>query len=321
MKKLRMLISAIALLLLLPVNAQASEQLIPVGRIVGLQLRNHTVTIAAFDDTMGSWAQNAGLRIGDEIVQAGEREIHSPEDLKNALRDCNGTLPLTIRRGSRKVVVKLHPEKTREGYRLGVFLRQGIAGIGTVTFLNPETGVFGALGHGVNEPGGCLLQMTGGTIYSAEVLSVRRGKSGNPGQLKGTADPAHPCGELYRNSPRGVFGITEERWQGTPVETAEREELHTGNAQIRTTVNGAEPRDYSAEILKIYPEGRGNSRDLLLKITDPELLAATGGIVQGMSGSPILQDGKLIGAVTHVLIGEPSVGYGIFIGNMLEAAG
>ena len=320
MKKLGMLLTALLLLLLLPLNAWAEELLVPVGKIVGLQLRNDTVTVAAFDDAMGSLARDAGLRNGDEILKAGERTVRTPADVRAALEECGGSITLTVRRGSKQSTLEITPRKTSDGYRLGVFLRQGIAGIGTVTWYDPETGKFGALGHGVNEPGGCLLKMTEGNTYDAEILSVKKGKAGCPGQLKGSADAGSVCGNLYRNSPQGVFGVTREQWEGTPVPTAALSDLHTGTASIRSTVTGSAPRDYSVEILKIYPSGRTDGRDLLLKITDPALLETTGGIVQGMSGSPIIQDGKLVGAVTHVLVGDPTMGYGIYIGNMLDAA-
>ena len=321
MKKLGMLLTALLLLLLLPVTGFAEEMLVPVGKIVGLQLCNDTVTVAAFDDAMGSLAQDAGLRIGDEILKAGKRTVRTPQDVREALEECGGLITLTVRRGSKQSTLDITPRKTDSGYRLGVFLRQGIAGIGTVTWYDPETGKFGALGHGVNEAGGCLLKMTEGSTFDAEVLSVKKGKAGCPGQLKGSADTNRICGNLYKNSPKGVFGVTREQWEGTPIPTAALSDLHTGTASIRSTVTGSTPRDYSVEILKIYPSSRTDGRDLLLKITDPALLEATGGIVQGMSGSPIIQDVKLIGAVTHVLVGDPTMGYGIYIGNMLEAAG
>ncbi len=197
---------------------------------------------------------------------------------------------------------------------------QGIAGIGTVTFYDPDTGKFGALGHGVSETGGGLLNMKSGNAYDAAVLSVKRGKCGEPGQLKGTADPANAIGTLLRNTPQGVFGVTKQGWKGEPLPVATCEEVHTGRAAIRSTVESDTPRDYSVEILKIYPKDRADGRNLLLKVTDPKLLETTGGIVQGMSGSPIIQDGRLIGAVTHVLVNQPDTGYGIFIENMLEAA-
>ena len=306
---------------LLPINAQASELLIPVGKIVGLQLSDNTVTVAGFDDALGAGARDAGLKIGDEILQIGSAAIDCAEDVRRALSDCSGSAELTVRRGNRRCTVTVPVSQSGDGPRLGVYLRQGIAGIGTVTFYDPDTRRFGALGHGVSNARGNLLDMKSGNAYEAVILSVKRGKCGDPGQLKGTADTACAVGTLLRNTPQGVFGTTKQDWKGQPLPTASPEEIHAGGAAIVSTVSGDTPREYSVEILKIYPKDRTDGRNLLLKVTDQSLLESTGGIVQGMSGSPIIQDGKLIGAVTHVLVNDPTTGYGIFIENMLEAAG
>ena len=162
--------------------------------------------------------------------------------------------------------------------------------------------------------------MTEGQAYEASVLSVERGRAGKPGQLKGSADAGDSCGKLRRNTAQGVFGIARQGWTGEPLPVAEYGEIQTGSAVIRSTVDEKGPREYSVEILKIYPEDRADCRNLLIRITDPQLLEATGGIVQGMSGSPIIQDGKLVGAVTHVFVNEPQRGYGVSIQDMLCAA-
>ena len=303
----------------LPVSAQA-EELIPVGQIIGLELGDDTVTVAAFDETCGSRAREAGLRIGDEILEIDDKPIDCAEDVRAALQSCDGDVELTILRGTRRQDVHMVPENTAEGPRLGIYLWQGIAGIGTVTFYDPETKRFGTLGHGVSDAKGILLQMRRGNAYAASIQSVQKGKSGTPGQLKGCAASPEPIGTLLKNTPQGVFGICDRGWEGTAIPTASYEEIHTGTATIRSTIAGNAVREYSVEILKIYPKDRSDSRNLLLKVTDPALLAATGGIVQGMSGSPIIQDGKLIGAVTHVLVNDPATGYGICIENMLDAA-
>ena len=319
-RTIRSLVFLVVLFVFLPLQARASEGLVPVGKIVGLQLRDDTVTVAAYDDALGQQAKNAGLKIGDEIVTVNGTVIDCAEDVRTALGS-GGEAELTVRRGGKLNTLHITPEQTSEGPRLGVYLRQGIAGIGTVTFYDPETGVFGTLGHGVSDPRGNLLQMTQGNAYEARILSVKKGKSGEPGQLKGTADAASTFGNLLRNTPQGVFGITTQCWKGEPIPVASYVEIHTGAAAIRSTVSGDTAQDYSVEILKIYPEDRADGRNFLIKVDDPALLSATGGIVQGMSGSPIIQDGKLIGAVTHVLVNDPTTGYGIFIENMLDAAG
>ena len=317
MKRIANWTAAILILIVLPVSCRAAEMLVPVGRIIGLQLKSEAVTVAAFDDVLGREAKDAGLRIGDQILSVNGFPIREAEDVAEALEG-ETTAAVMVRRGSKQVSLKIPLQTTADGKRLGVYLRQGIGGIGTITWYDPETGKFGALGHGVSDSSGALLRMTGGSAYDAFVESVKKGKAGAPGQLRGCADSA--CGELLRNTPQGVFGKTSQSWEGAPIPVAAYEEITPGQATIRATVQAGEPQDYSVEILKIYPRDRGDGRNLLLKVTDPRLLEATGGIVQGMSGSPILQDGKLIGAVTHVLVNDPTAGYGIFIENMLDAA-
>ena len=317
MKRIANWTAAILILIVLPVSCRAAEMLVPVGRIIGLQLKSEAVTVAAFDDVLGREAKDAGLRIGDQILSVNGFPIREAEDVAEALEG-ETTAAVMVRRGSKQVSLKIPLQTTADGKRLGVYLRQGIGGIGTITWYDPETGTFGALGHGVSDSSGALLRMTGGSAYDAFVESVKKGKAGAPGQLRGCADSA--CGELLRNTPQGVFGRTSQSWEGAPIPVAAYEEITPGQATIRATVQAGEPQDYSVEILKIYPRDRGDGRNLLLKVTDPRLLEATGGIVQGMSGSPILQDGKLIGAVTHVLVNDPTAGYGIFIENMLDAA-
>ena len=318
MKRIANWMAAILFLIVLPVICRAAEMLVPVGRIIGLQLKSEAVTVAAFDDVLGREAKDAGLRIGDQILSVNGFPIREAEDVAEALEG-RTSVAVTVRRGSKETTMEIPLQTTADGKRLGVYLRQGIGGIGTITWYDPETGKFGALGHGVSDSSGALLRMTGGSAYDAFVESVKKGKAGAPGQLRGCADSA--CGELLRNTPQGVFGRTSQSWEGAPIPVAAYEEITPGQATIRATVQAGEPQDYSVEILKIYPRDRGDGRNLLLKVTDPRLLEATGGIVQGMSGSPILQDGKLIGAVTHVLVNDPTAGYGIFIENMLDAVG
>ena len=321
MKRIINLIAAAAISLsLLPGQAFASELLIPVGRVVGLELSDDTVTVAAFDDASGSAAKDAGLRIGDEILTIDETTIDSTEDVRRALERCDGDIDLCIARDGKQHRFTLIPQSTEDGPRLGIYLRQGIAGIGTVTYYDPDTGRFGALGHGVSCPRGRLLEMTRGSAYTGRILSVKKGTCGHPGQLRGSADPDAPIGTLKKNTPQGVFGTAKPGWPGQPLPVAAFDEVTTGAAVILSTVSDDTPREYSVEILKIYPKDRPDCRNFLLKVTDPDLLDSTGGIVQGMSGSPIIQNGKLVGAVTHVLVNDPTTGYGIFIENMLDAA-
>ena len=297
----------------------AADYLIPVGRVVGLELHNDMVTVAAFDDSLPA-AREAGIRIGDEILEIDDVAVHSAEDVRRALKHSNGTVDLLISRDGEACQLSLEPSVTSSGPRLGVYLRQGITGIGTVTYYDPDTGCFGTLGHAVSDGKGNALDMTRGSAYPAEVISVQKGKAGQPGQLKGALQSQQLLGTLSGNTERGVFGTASQGWQGDAIPVAAFSEIRTGPATIRSTIDEGDPRDYSVEILKIYPQSRSDGRNLLIRVTDPNLLQTTGGIVQGMSGSPIIQNGKLVGAVTHVLVNDPTRGYGIFIENMLEAA-
>ena len=319
MKRLGSSIAAFAVMfMLLPVQTRAAELLIPVGKIIGLQLLDDTVTVADYDETLGDNAREAGLKIGDEIVKVQDMPVRCAQDVADAIENAK-SVDLTVRRGSKLSTIQLCPYQTSQGTRLGIYLRQGIAGVGTVTFYDPETGEFGTLGHGVSSAKGVLLKMTRGQAYEAQLQAVRKGKPGEPGQLKGTAG-GEPFGELIKNTPQGVFGISHQGWKGEPIPTAAYEQIETGSAAIRCTVDGDNTQEYSVEILKIYPQTRNDGRNFLLKVTDEDLLDITGGIVQGMSGSPIIQNGRLVGAVTHVLVSDPTTGYGIFIENMLDAA-
>ena len=297
----------------------AAQMLIPVGRVIGLDLYSNTVTVAAFDDTVCT-ARESGLQVGDEICRIDDRIIDSAEDVRRALVESDGSVDLTVKRDGRERQIHLEPRITCDGPKLGVYLRQGITGIGTVTWYDPQTGSFATLGHAVNDRKGNLLNMSRGCAYPATIVSVQKGKSGAPGQLKGALNADVLLGTLNRNTSQGVFGIAADGWAGEAIPVAACSEIHTGSAAIRSTVCDGAPRDYSVEIIKLYPKSRADGRNMLIKVTDPDLLAATGGIVQGMSGSPIIQDGKLVGAVTHVLVNDPTTGYGIFIENMLEAA-
>ena len=309
------------LLYQIPLTVSATETLIPVGQVVGLELRENRLTIAAFDDALGKNAKEAGLLPGDELLAMDGQSVRSAADVREALNHTRGLVEVRIRRNGETKTLRVHPVITAQGPRLGVYLRQGITGIGTVTWYDPDTGTFGALGHGVNAASGELVEMTDGCAYSARVQSVRPGKIGAPGQLMGVVTDPAPLGILSKNAKQGLFGSCDAGWDGTAIPLCDAGDIRPGPATIRSTVQGDMPREYSVEIPKVYPDDRKDGRNMLIRVTDPDLLKTTGGIVQGMSGSPIIQDGKLVGAVTHVLVNQPDTGYGIFIENMLDAAG
>lgn len=319
MRKIGSISVAFLLLMCLIVPARAASYLIPGGQIIGLHLQDDTLSVAAIDEELGQAAKAAGLQAGDRLVTVNGKSVKNSEDVKNALSGCAGEVELSILRNGKAKKLCFCPALTERGPKLGVYLKQGITGVGTVTYYDPEDSTFGALGHGVSTASGDLLSMRQGDIFPASVLSVKKGKAGKPGQLMGAVTDTQPMGTLSKNTGRGVFGATACP-QAQALPTGQREDVKTGPAVIRSTVGGTALREYSVEILKIYPHSSETSRNLLLKVTDPALLETTGGIVQGMSGSPIIQNGKLVGAVTHVLVNDPTTGYGILIENMLDAA-
>ncbi len=299
-------------------TVSASTLLVPVGQLIGIDVRNQQVCVAGFQSSQCA-GQKAGLQVGDVLLQINGSPVGCAEDVRQILGRSDGTVSVLVQRGDRQLPLQLHPQITSEGPRLGVFLKESITGVGTVTWYDPQTGTFGALGHGVNDQEQTLVEMTEGSAYLASVVSVKKGLSGNPGQLIGHIESEAPIGTLTKNTPQGIFGSTTNSFSGQELPIAQVSEIHKGPASILSTIEGSTTREYSVEILKIYPTSTASGRNMLLRITDPVLLETTGGIVQGMSGSPIIQDGKLVGAVTHVLVNDPTTGYGIFIENMLDA--
>ena len=313
----------LGLLLAVPTLAAAPESLIPVGKTVGLELVTDGVYVVKFEDGGDrSPAETAGLRAGDRILTVNGQYLDRAETLREQVENTGGApVVLEVDRGGRTMQFAVRPAQRAGGYRLGVCVRDRIAGLGTVTFFDPETGLFGALGHGVNAGVGCPMEIRGGQATQTAVTDVRRGQAGNPGSLLGQATGGKPIGMVEQNTGCGLFGHADRAaLEGESIPLADRDEVQTGPAEILCSVTGQETARYTVELeaVRYDPD---QCRDLRLVVTDPRLLAQTGGIVQGMSGSPIVQNGKLVGAVTHVLVRDPTRGYGILIGHMLEAAG
>ena len=322
----------LALLLLpLPVRAAVPTKVVPVGRAVGIKLFSDGVVVVGTSEIPTregnvNPARDCGLREGDIITHINAAEVDSIEEVQAILQELEGE-PMSIRaiRDDKQVQFTAQAVCCRDDstYKLGAWIRDSMAGIGTVTYYDPVAGTFGALGHGINDVDTALLMpLEEGTILPASVVGVKRGAAGAPGQLKGAFDPLSTLGQLSGNTAAGIFGtLTRTDWlSGTLMEVAGRDEVTVGPATILSNLSGETVEEYDVEISKLLRHTDGDCRDFLLSVTDPRLLEQTGGIVQGMSGSPIIQNGKIIGAVTHVLVNDPTRGYGIFIENMLEMA-
>lgn len=307
---------AVLLTLLLSICVSAAPKtVIPGGNTIGLRLHTDGVAVVELSESV---PKRTGLKCGDVICAIDGKQVKNTQEVLQAVQNANGApMKLTVSRGGAQETVTVAPTQTEAGWRLGIYVRDTVSGIGTVTYYDAETETFGALGHGVND-GGTLLPITTGSVLPSSVASVIRGEKGEPGALQGVVNGRSTSGTIKKNTPQGVFG-TMQAVNGTPIPVAQEREIHTGKATIRSNVRGTKVEEFDIQITALSPNDP-QDRNLQLEVTDPNLLAATGGIVQGMSGSPILQDGKLIGAVTHVLINDPTQGYGIFIENMLDAA-
>ena len=328
LKRLRHAVIPYSICALLCVSAMASDELIPMGEAVGIRVTVDGILVAdlaeAADGTAASPAQKAGVKAGDIITALNGMPVDSAAELSEAVSELGeGEAELTVLRGGREIAMTVTPEEGPDGApHLGLWLRDGITGIGTVTYLDPETGQFGALGHGVNgAETGTLLPVEGGSVCRARIVDITRGRAGAPGELAGSFALEDVVGQIRENTVSGIFGVME----GTAetlrpaVPVAEPEEVESGPATILACVSGHETGEYQVEISRAGFV-LGDGRDLTVRVTDPALLELTGGIVQGMSGSPILQNGKLVGAVTHVLTSDPTRGFGILAANMRKAA-
>ena len=316
-KKIPAALMALCLLLALCCQTLAAGRtLVPGGYTVGIKLYAEGLMVTEVEPDAP--AQRAGLRRGDVILTAGGKKTASAQALLDSIQSAE---PIVVRveRGGHEAEFLVTPEKTASGYRLGILVRDHIAGIGTVTYYDPVNLQYGALGHGVSGLDGTqLLMLQSGYLVRASVAEVQTGTRGTPGELHGIFDVTDAVGTVEKNTACGIFGTLSQPKPGEAVQTAPASAVTTGAAEILSNVDGEQVQRFSIRIDRVDPDAK-NGRNLLITVTDEALLAKTGGIVQGMSGSPILQNGKLVGAVTHVLVNDPTMGYGVLIENMLDA--
>ncbi|MCD8216816.1 MAG: SpoIVB peptidase [Clostridiales bacterium] len=312
------------------VNIVEDTQVIPCGVPVGIYIETAGVYVAdvAEVETADGSAANPSrhiLQAGDYITAVDGAAVSSKEELVESVRDSGGkTLLLSVVRDGETIACEVTPVKNADGeYQIGVWVRDDLAGIGTLTYVTEE-GSFGALGHSISDTDTSeQVVMKEGTVYLADILSIIKGTKGNPGELVGqiqyTQDQV--LGMITENLPNGIFGVLdnlpEELSAAEAVSVGYKQEITEGTAEILAEIDG-EIGSYEVEIESIDMNASELNKSLLFYVTDEELIEKTGGIIQGMSGSPILQNGKIIGAVTHVFVSDPREGYGIFIEDMLE---
>ncbi|MGL4791802.1 MAG: SpoIVB peptidase [Anaerotignaceae bacterium] len=311
------------------VNIMPETKVIPSGKISGIVMKTEGVLvlgIGAVKDQEGTETKPSQgvLKSGDIIVSCNNVMVSEKEDLVNLINNSNGNpLNFSVKRNDTSMDLSITPQKNEQGeYKVGIWVRDSTQGLGTVTFVNPTNNTFGALGHGVYDVDTkVIMPMEEGVLTSATITSVKKGEAGAPGEVVGTLEKATILGDISANTENGILGGTNTEgssyYQGELMEIALAQNVTEGTANIRSNVMGGEVKDY--EILIETVTRTGNDKGMIIKVTDKELLKETGGIIQGMSGSPIIQNNKIVGAVTHVFVKDPTKGYGIFIEDMLSS--
>ena len=304
-------------------------QLYPGGNVVGIKLQTNGPLVVGFSDIENeeqkpySPSKESGINLGDVILAINEIEINSSEFLAETLNSLKlDELDVKIERDGKILYKKVKPVKTSDGKnKIGLWVRDSTAGIGTVTFIDPETGLYGALGHPITYVDtGDIIKISKGNIVNSSIVNVKRGEKGNPGELKGVfINDDIKLGNVKHNTKYGIFGeYSLENFYGEKLSIALKNEIQEGPAKIISTIDNDKPKMYDVVIEKLLQQDNPSSKSMIIKVVDEELLEKTGGIVQGMSGSPIIQNNKLVGAVTHVLVNKPDTGYGIYIEWMLK---
>lgn len=316
------------------VSVLPKTTVIPVGNIAGLKLYTNGVLVVGMSEIEGKDNkkykpyENTGIEEGDTIIKINEEEVSSTDDLIEVVN---------ISKGNEIKVKYMHEEETKEcsikpvetsnnEYKLGLWVRDSAAGVGTVTFYEPESKTFGALGHGITDiDTNELINIASGEFITTRILNITKGETGNPGKIQGTIENQQNIGQISKNTRFGIYGKVNNLSSlgidtSKEMEVALRNDIKEGKATILCSLDNQKPQEYEIEIQKIYKENNYDNKSMKIKVTDPILLEKTGGIIQGMSGSPIIQNGKFVGAVTHVLVNNPEEGYAVFGDIMLKQA-
>ena len=316
----------------IPVMSAAMDTVTEARMAIGVALHTSGVLVVGTSDLGAdgpSPARVSGILPGDLIRRVNDVELTSSAQFSLLVAQAGGQdLPLTIERDGQLMQVTVTPklDAATGAARLGVWVRDSTAGVGTLSFYDPDTGTYAALGHAITDGDtGEVLTVDRGQILKADIVSVQKGEKGAPGELKGSfLREGVVLGDIARNNILGIYGSMNEAPQqtlypdGLPIGL--RSGVHTGKASILSTVSGEGLKEYEVEITRVNPQTAPAPKSMVLRVTDPDLLEITGGIVQGMSGSPIVQDGRIIGAVTHVFVSDPTQGYGLYIDWMLQEA-
>ncbi|SCY98835.1 SpoIVB peptidase [Alkaliphilus peptidifermentans] len=318
------------------VNVVPKLYLYPGGQSIGVRLNTEGVLIVGIAEILDdegvkhNIAEASGIRIGDSLMAINNQKVENKYHVIEMLQNSNGEkITLTIKRNDKYFQTDITPIKSSEDkkFKLGFWVRDKTAGVGTLTFFHEESSKFGALGHAITDvETGNILSVKDGEIIKSKVVSIQEGKKGRPGEIRGLFyELDKPLGRLLKNTIHGIYGelindINDSKYN-KPIEMAYQHEIEVGPAYILTTLDDNKVDRYDIEIIRINTQVKADSKSMIIRVTDDRLLNKTGGIVQGMSGSPIIQNNKVVGAVTHVLVNDPTKGYGIFIEWMVEESG
>ena len=314
---------AFTLLIIPNITLAYSDYVIAGGENIGIELNSKSVIIVGTYDVSGiNPAKKAGLQVGDKIIKVNSKEVSNIEEMLNVTSNATDkdNISITYLRGDKENTTNLKLSKSEDNiYKTGLYVKDSISGVGTLTFIDPNTKLFGALGHEIIEKNtGQKLEIKDGKIYSSSVTGITRSDIGKPGEKNAKYDSSKVFGTVKENTSSGIFGkYTSDIPDKKLYAVAKEENVKTGKATILTVTNGTTIESFDINIIKINTND-ATSKNILFEITDNKLLKDTGGIVQGMSGSPIIQDEYIVGAVTHVIVDDPTKGYGIFITKMLE---
>ena len=326
-KSKKAIINIILLLnLLLPLNVFAySDYILAGGQNIGIELNSKGILIVGTYLINGADpAKEANLQTGDKILSINNEEINSIDEMLTIINkniDKN-KIDITYKRGNKTLNTTLNPIMDENGiYKTGLYVKDSVNGVGTLTFIDPNTKIYGALGHEIIEKTtGQKLEIQNGKIYSSTVTGITPSNEGNPGEKNAQYDTNDIYGNIKENTTSGIFGTyTKEIPKTKLYKVANKEEIELGNASILTVIKENNIEEFNINIIKLNLSTK-DTKNILFEVTDKNLLSKSGGIVQGMSGSPIIQNDKIIGAVTHVVVDDCTKGYGILITNMLEEA-
>ena len=309
------------------VNVIPKTTVVPMGNAIGMKLYTAGVLVVGMSEIEGKKPyENSGIKEGDRIVQINQNQIDNTDDLMEAVNQSNGNkISLQYVRDEKTITTSIKPVKNSSNeYKIGLWVRDAAAGVGTLTFYEPASGMFATLGHGIMDIDTLdLIKIANGELVTTNILSITKGTKGNPGEIRGTIEAGHTIGNISKNTKFGIFGTMNKTPYLTvsdenAMQVALREEIKTDKAQIICELENGKKEYYDIEIQKVFVNNNKDNKSMLIKITDQTLLEKTGGIIQGMSGAPIIQNGKFVGAVTHVLVNDPTIGYGVFADIMLK---